>query len=145
MQDFNPIVFHAVGDDMRQAPLQQFPGALLTPLASTLGKLLKRADGTGWRLGYSVSISADTVVVGAPRWRSSDKGAAYVYLKPGKGWKNSTETARLGGRQKLEQLGLSVSATNDGHQVAAGAPGMGSGGHIAVRPAARWLDDDVDV
>jgi len=66
-------------------------------------------------------------------------------LKPGKGWKNSTETARLGGRQKLEQLGLSVSATNDGHQVAAGAPGMGSGGHIAVRPAARWLDDDVDV
>ena len=45
VQDFNGVVFHAVGDDVRQPPVQQFAGAFLTSLASTLGKLFKRADG----------------------------------------------------------------------------------------------------
>ena len=45
MQDFNGIVFHAVGDDMRQAPVQQFTGAFLTSLASSQREFLsKRAD-----------------------------------------------------------------------------------------------------
>jgi len=45
VQDFNGVVFHAVGDDVRQPPVQQFAGAFLTSHASTLGKLFKRADG----------------------------------------------------------------------------------------------------
>ena len=45
MQDFNGVVFDAVGDDVWQPPVQQFAGAFLTSLASTLGKLFKRADG----------------------------------------------------------------------------------------------------
>jgi FG-GAP repeat len=101
---------------------------------------LAASTGTGWRLGYSVSIAADTVAVGAPRWGSSDKGAAYVYLKPSKGWRNLTETARLGGRQKLEQLGLSVWITDDGRHLAAGAPGLGLGGATLLfdRPQDGW-------
>ena len=45
VQDFNGVVFHAVGDDEWQPPVQQCAGAFLTSLASTLGKLFKRADG----------------------------------------------------------------------------------------------------
>jgi hypothetical protein len=45
MQNFNGIIFHAVGDDMRQAALQQLAGALLASLASTQGTLLKRTGG----------------------------------------------------------------------------------------------------
>jgi len=45
MQNFNSIAFHAVGDDMWQAPVQQFAGAFLTSPASTQGKLFQRAGG----------------------------------------------------------------------------------------------------
>jgi len=56
---------------------------------------LTASDGIGFRLGYSVSIASDTIVAGAPYWRSRDNGAAYVFVKPLKGWKGMTETARL--------------------------------------------------
>jgi hypothetical protein len=36
MQDFNGVVFHAVGDDVWQPPVQQFAGAFLTSLAHPL-------------------------------------------------------------------------------------------------------------
>jgi hypothetical protein len=45
MQDLNSIVFYAVSDDMRRAPLQQFVGTLLASLASAQRKLLERAPG----------------------------------------------------------------------------------------------------
>ena len=54
VQDFNGVVFHAVGDDVRQPPVQQFAGAFLTSLASTLGKLFKRAD---FRISMTVGFA----------------------------------------------------------------------------------------
>ena len=48
--------------------------------------------------GYSVSISGNTVVVGAPYATvggNSDQGAAYVFTEPGSGWANMTQTAKL--------------------------------------------------
>jgi hypothetical protein len=41
MQDFDRVLFHAVGDDMRQAPVKQFSGALLASLATTQGNFLR--------------------------------------------------------------------------------------------------------
>ena len=48
--------------------------------------------------GYSVSISGNTVVVGAPGatvGANSGQGAAYVFTEPGSGWANMTQTAKL--------------------------------------------------
>ncbi len=44
------------------------------------------------KLGYSVGISGDTVVAGAP-----GADAAYVFEMPAAGWSNTTETAKLTG------------------------------------------------
>jgi len=47
--------------------------------------------------GYSVSISGDNVVIGAYQDddNGTSSGSAYVYTKPGSGWANATETAKL--------------------------------------------------
>ena len=46
-------------------------------------------------LGTSVAISGDTIVAGAPSIGGDDPGAVYVFVKPGGGWANGTETAKL--------------------------------------------------
>jgi len=46
-------------------------------------------------LGYSVSISGNTIVAGAPDIYANAPGAAYVFVEPSTGWANSTETAIL--------------------------------------------------
>ncbi len=55
---------------------------------------LTASDGAedAW-FGKSVSISGDTVVVGAIY--APPAGAAYVFTKPGSGWANMTETGKL--------------------------------------------------
>ena len=46
--------------------------------------------------GSSVSISGNTVVVGAGRQsRQHPQGEAYVFTEPGSGWANMTQTAML--------------------------------------------------
>jgi hypothetical protein len=63
--------------------------------------ILTASDGQpGEYLGESVAISDDggTIVAGAPLWPANHTfmGAAYVFVrKPGGGWANMTETARL--------------------------------------------------
>ena len=51
----------------------------------------------GDRFGISVAIDGDTAVVGA--YGDDDNGlssgSAYVFVKPGSGWANMTETAKL--------------------------------------------------
>ena len=45
-------------------------------------------------LGYSVSISGNTVVLGAPGC-NTNQGAAYVFVKPASGWADTTQVAKL--------------------------------------------------
>ena len=51
--------------------------------------------------GESVSISGDTIVVGAPgerideQWRRSRLGATYVFTKPPTGWASTSDAAKL--------------------------------------------------
>jgi len=93
----------------------------------------------GTRLGYSVSISAKTVAVGARFWNNRE-GAVYVYVKPVQGWRNMTETARLTVPLKFNLLGYSVSVDNDGNDVVGGAPGWQGQGAIDLfaKPASGW-------
>ena len=83
----------------------------------------------GDRFGYAVAIDGDTIVVGAYRNddHGDDSGAAYVYVKPGGGWADATETVKLTAPDRVtasdgtdDLFGLSVAV--DGDTVVVGAP-----------------------
>ncbi len=67
--------------------------------------------------GYSVSISGDYAIVGAYQKNGTgdDRGAAYIFEKPGEGWADMTETAQLRASDGVlgDQFGYSVSISGD--------------------------------
>ena len=98
------------------------------------------------QLGYSVSISGDTIVAGAWGDKSCEdfSGSAYVFVKPAGGWANMTETAKLTASDCtfLDNFGRSVAV--DGDVVVVGVPkdqdlGFCSGSaYVFVRPDTGW-------
>jgi hypothetical protein len=62
-----------------------------TALPSTLNETAKLTVSDASQFGYSVAISGDTVVVGAV-YDVSNKGSAYVFVKPGSGWTTALPT-----------------------------------------------------
>jgi FG-GAP repeat len=103
---------------------------------------LTASRGTGFKLGRSVSISADTVVVGGPE-KSNGNGAVYVYVQSTQGWQSMTESARLMVPPKFNFLGYSVSIDSGGKRIIAGAPGWQDGGaqgaaDLFDKPVSGW-------
>ena len=116
---------------------------------TTQTAILAATDGRAYDLfGAAVSVSGDTVVVGAEGDDCSDGancGSVYVYVRPSTGWKETNETAKLtasdeGGGDKL---GWFVSV--DGDTMVAGAThdddtGVNSGAaYVFVKPSAGWV------
>ena len=105
---------------------------------------LTASDGMGFRLGYSVSVTADTIAVGAPYRHPQDDGAAYIFMKPAKGWKSMTETARLTiphSHDVGDVFGLSVATQEQGRATGVGCPGCLDGQGAAFsfsEPASGW-------
>jgi hypothetical protein len=110
---------------------------------------LTASDGAaGDNFGWSVSISANTVVVGA--WQAtvggnSDQGAAYVFAEPGSGWADMTQTAKLTASAGAAQhFGYSVSIS--GNTIVAGAfpPADSDSSQAAacvfVEPGSGWTN-----
>ena len=66
---------------------------------SQQAKLTASDGGNADSLGRAVAISGDTVVVGSMfddlNSTTTDSGSAYVFVKPGGGWSNATEDAKL--------------------------------------------------
>lgn len=99
--------------------------------------------------GTSVSISGDTIVVGAAQaaffCQNSAPGAAYVFVKPQGGWSGTlTETAKLTASDGVsgDALGLSVSIR--GNAVVAGAPGTfptnrAGAAYVFIKPSTGWV------
>ena len=109
---------------------------------STETAKLTASGGTGFELGRSVSISGDTIAVGAPR-RRADNGAVCVYVKPDGGWRSMTQNATLTVPPEDNSLGYSVSADSTGKNIIAGDPGwqdgLGQGAVVLfVKPTAGW-------
>ena len=103
---------------------------------------LTASRGSGFYLGNSVSLSGTTIAVGAPR-RGNANGALYVYVKPPKGWRSMSETARLTVPPKFNEFGNAVSAYNSGNSIAGGAPGWQDGGgngsvDLFTKPPVGW-------
>ena len=81
------------------------------------GKLLSVGAGVGGFFGYSVAIDGDTIVVGAPHARESNRGSVYLFKRRGL-W---VEEANLYTDSHLHgQLGTSVAIAGD--MIVAGAP-----------------------
>jgi hypothetical protein len=111
---------------------------------------LTASDGADAKLGSSVSISGDTIVVGAPsqpvfhRFNSNHfRGVAYVFVKPASGWADMKPTAKLTASDGApgDFMGLSVGIS--GNTIVVGANQYDSGrgwGGICVCEAQRWLD-----
>ena len=95
-------------------------------------------------LGGSVALDGEIIVVGA-RGDESDTGSAYVFIKPGAGWDDGNEAAKLtasasNGAQD-DELGGSVAI--DGDIIVVGARGddrnTGSA-YVFVKPGDGWGD-----
>jgi len=101
-------------------------------------------------LGYSVAISGNTIVVGAPYATVGSKyaqGAAYVFVKPASGWANMTETARLTASEVAEQAFFGCAVSISGDTVVVGADGVNVGAHqyqgaayVFVKPSGGWAN-----
>ena len=93
---------------------------------------LTASDGAaGDQFGSSVSISGNTVVVGAPDARAGsndEQGAAYVFTEPGSGWASMTQSAELTASDGAlgDQFGASVAIS--GNTLVVGAPYATVGG-----------------
>jgi hypothetical protein len=108
---------------------------------------LTASDGVSHdEFGYSVAIDGNTVVVGAID-HNVLSGAAYVFVKPAKGWANMTQTAELTASdvQTGDVFGESVSVS--GNTIVVGAPGAtvnGNGAqgaaYVFVKPASGWAN-----
>ncbi len=118
--------------------------------ATQTAKLTASDKGMGDYLGNSVAASSDgsTIVVGA-YGDDSYTGAAYVYVKPGGGWADATQTAKLTASDKVadDRLGNSVAVDAGGSTIVAGAPrasftGISNAGAVYVygKPVGSWAD-----
>jgi hypothetical protein len=95
-------------------------------------------------LGWSVAVSGDTVVVGAPNREVGSnlgQGTAYVYVMPTTGpWVNATPTAELTASdgQGGDELGWSVAVS--GNTIVAGARARKIGEHYGQGAAYVWTE-----
>jgi len=126
------------------------PGAVyvyVKPTGGWTGQLTETAklvasDGMmGDGLGTGVSINGDKIVAGAPgSYPSTTPGAAYVFVKPTGGWKNSTETAKLTASDGVIGDSLGYSASIDRKNVSVGAPSnqLTGAAYLFVEPSGGW-------
>jgi len=91
--------------------------------------------------GWSVAISGDTVVVGAPV--SATDGEAYVFVKPVAGWQDMTETAKLtasDSNQGPGWFGSTVSVDGDTVVVGAFLQAFTGEAYVFVKPSSGWTN-----
>jgi uncharacterized repeat protein (TIGR02543 family) len=101
---------------------------------------------TGSYLGYSVALSGNTIVVGAPgnpSYLSLTTGYAYIFEKSGENWISASQTARIysSGAAARNYLGSSVAIQGD--MIVAGEYGYAENAgalRIYHRPAPGWVD-----
>jgi len=92
------------------------------------------------QFGISVSISGDTVIVGAFQDDEGGpfSGAAYIFVKPGSGWVDTTQDAKLTASDAAsgKRFGFSVSISGDTAIVGGG--GTLNTVYVFVKPGGGW-------
>ncbi|MGA2253352.1 MAG: autotransporter-associated beta strand repeat-containing protein, partial [Thermoguttaceae bacterium] len=106
------------------------------------------SNGTAYdEFGHSVSISGNTVVVGADA-QNSGQGAAYVFTEPASGWAGTMiETAKLTASDGEADDYFGLSASMSGNTLVVGAPFATVGGNLGqgaayvfTEPASGWAN-----
>jgi hypothetical protein len=69
-------------------------------------------------LGFSLAMSGNTIVAGAPQDPSTEAGKAYVFVKPATGWANATQTAELTPSDGVAGLGFGFFVAISGNTIA---------------------------
>ena len=96
---------------------------------------LTASDGVGgdW-LGSSVAIQRNTVIAGAENATvngSAGEGAVYVFYKPGRGWANETESAKVIASSGAADGSFGQGVWLSGNTLVVGAPDATVGGNFA--------------
>jgi hypothetical protein len=101
--------------------------------------------------GYSVAISGNTAVVGAPFHPLGKPGAAYVFVEPHGGWKSMTQTAELT-LASTHTLLLGQAVAAEGGLILVGAPDDPIGHNNMqgavfgyVKPPSGWVNSSTPV
>ena len=108
-----------------------------------VAKLTASDGASGESFGWSVSISGDTVVIGA--YHDYPDGSAYLFEEPETGWPESmTETAKLTASDGVEYGAFGYSVAISGDAVIVGAPADDSNGensgsaYLFEKPESGW-------
>jgi hypothetical protein len=97
-------------------------------------------------MGVSSGISGNTVVVGAPGANiggNVGQGAAYVFVRPGGGWNDMTQTAKLTASDGNANDALGMSAAIEGDTIVVGAQfnnAARGAAYVFVAPGNSWSD-----
>ena len=113
------------------------------------GKLTASDGAAGDQLGCSVAVSGDTIVVGAYKAAVSgaaERGAAYVFVKPGAGWSEGlTQSAKLIASDGVAGDWFGWSVGISGGTIVVGASKATFGGqsergaaYVFVKPSGGW-------
>ncbi len=107
-------------------------------------KLTASDGGDGDEFGFAVALSGDTAMVGAPEnnGASIEQGAAYVFVKPGDGWANATENAKLTSSEGGISHFLGISVAISGDTALVGAQGF-ERAYIFEKPDTGWTTTNV--
>ncbi|MGH9498795.1 MAG: IPT/TIG domain-containing protein [Terriglobales bacterium] len=143
--------FHAVGLNLSQGAAYVFvePPSGWTSMKQTAE--LVASDGAALSFfGSSVAISGDTIVVGAGGSTvhgNPHQGAAYVFVKPGNGWKNTTQNAKLTASDGYVGDDFGAAIAISGNTVVVGAPYASIGSdfqqgaaYVFVQPNGGWAN-----
>ncbi len=113
------------------------------------GKLTASVDAQD-NFGVAVSISGDTIVVGAGNSNcgaGSNCGSAYIFVRPGAAWANMNETAKLSPSNATAGsfFGNSVAIAADTVVVGAAGEDCGAGldcgsAYVYLRPSGGWAN-----
>jgi len=122
---------------------QEFPAR--SDVWKQLAELTASDGQAGDRLGYSVSKSDNTVVIGAPDatiGSNAKQGAAYVFVEGTNGWSNMTQTAKLTASdgQAGDRFGISAYVCHNVVVVGMEPTSRGSKAYVFVEPAEGWKD-----
>jgi hypothetical protein len=106
--------------------------------------LLTASDGADSNLGYSVSISGNTIVAGDPA-SNTGQGASYVFVKPATGWTSMTQTATLTASDGMPYDDFGDAVAVGGTIIVVGAPNAVTGtefgkAYLFVEPSGGWAN-----
>lgn len=127
-----------VGSNQRQGAVYVFVKPKSGWINMTQTAKLTASDGAALdELGSSVGIDGDTIVAGKQLYSNFVVSAAYVFVRPSRGWKNRVETARLEPFPLGQTAGFSVAISGD--TIVVGAPFLRAvAAYIFVKPAGGW-------